>query len=149
MRYRDTGNLHKDFHLSTDRTIRYVLREYGEDFLRELFYRTAREVYKDIYLHLRKGDWQPLKEHLCYYYDREEGKYRLEEYPEGFTFRVDSCPAAAHLKAKGLPVTPDFYRQITLLNEGWSEGTPVAITTEIEGEGVYTISVRRRENAAQ
>jgi hypothetical protein len=152
VRYKDTGNLHKDFHLATDRTIRYVLREYGEEFLRELFYRTAQRVYKDIYENLKAGNWEPLKEHLLYYYEREGGEFSVEDLEsgeEGFRFRVVRCPATEHLKVKGVPVTDDFYKQVILLGEGWSENTPFTISTEIEGEGKYTITLRRSEDAAK
>ena len=44
MRYRDTGNVHKDFQLATEATIRYALESYGPDFLSELFARTAQLI---------------------------------------------------------------------------------------------------------
>jgi hypothetical protein len=152
MRYKDTGNLHKDFHLATDRTIRYVLREYGDDFLKELFYRTAQRVYKDIWENLKAGNWQPLKEHLTYYYEREGGEFSIDDLEsggEGFRFRVTRCPATEHLKARAVPVTENFYKQVTLLGEGWSENTPFTISTEVEEEGKYTIILRRSEDVTQ
>jgi len=149
MRYRDTGNVHKDFHLAMNTSIQYVLRTYGMEFLRELFRRTAQEVYKDIYLSLKRGEWQPLLEHWTYYYDREEGKYTVTKVDGGFIFLVLECPAVRHLKEKQVPLTSDFALQETLINEAWSSGTQFQIRTEILGEGSYRMSVLPRPGRAE
>jgi hypothetical protein len=143
MRYRDAGNLHRDFHLATNTTIQYVLSLYGKEFLRELFRRTAQLVYRDIYEALKRGDVWPLREHWEYYYSREGGVYEVAEVEGGFIFEVLDCPAARHLKERGVPVPEDFYLQDVLLNEAWSEGTSFDIRTEIIGEGSYRMSVLR------
>ncbi len=144
MRYQETGNVHKDFHLAMNTSIQYVLRTYGMDFLRELFRRTAQQVYRDIYTNLQRGDWRPLLEHWRYFYDREEGKYEVTPVDGGFVFLVLDCPAVRHLKERGVPVTRDFLLQDILLNEGWSAGTPFRIETEVLGEGSYRMSVLPR-----
>ena len=143
MRYVDSGNVHKDFHLATNTTIRYVLEHYGEEFLRELFRRTAQQVYRDIYEHLQQGDPRPLREHWEYYYTREGGEYSVTEQEGGFEFEVHDCPAVRHLKERGVEVTDSFYLQDVLLNDGWSQGTPFEIETEILGEGRYRMTVSR------
>lgn len=145
MRYRDTGNVHKDFHLATDTTIRYVLENHGEDFLRELFRRTAQRVYRDIYQQLKQGNARPLREHWEYYYTREGGGYSVTEQENGFQFEVHDCPAVRHLKERGVEVVDSFYLQDVLLNEGWSEGTPFKIETQVLGEGHYRMTVSRAE----
>lgn len=147
MRYRDGGNVHKDFHLATNTTIRYVLDHYGKDFLRELLRRTAQQVYRDIYENLKGGDAGPLREHWQYYYDREGGRYTITELENGFVFEVLECPAVRHLKERDVPVTDDFYLQDLLLNDGWSEGTPFRIETELLAEGSYRMTVTRRSGA--
>ena len=142
-RYRDTGNVHKDFHLATNTTIRYVLARYGHEFLCELFRRTAQVVYREIYEALERGDAAPLREHWEYYYTREGGRYRVTGLEDGFVFDVFDCPAVRHLKERGVPVSEEFYLQDTLLNDAWSEGTPFSIRTEILDEGHYRMSVVR------
>ena len=145
MRYTDTGEVHKDFHLATNATIDFVLSEYGIDFLRELFSRTAKNVYKEIYENLQKGNYQPMLEHLKYYYTREAGVFSVSELEGegGFSFHVTDCPACRHLKEKNTPVTDNFYLQISLLNDAWAEDTPFSIETQILSEGEYTIVVQR------
>jgi hypothetical protein len=144
MRYRDTGNVHKDFHLATNTSIQFVLRTYGMEFLRELFRRTAQEVYRDIYDSLKRGEWKPLLEHWTYYYEREQGKYEVTPADGGFIFLVQECPAVRHLRERSIPVTSDFALQETLMNDGWSAETPFQISTEILGEGSYRFSVLPR-----
>jgi hypothetical protein len=144
MRYTDTGEVHKDFHLATNATIDFVLSEYGIDFLKELFGRTAKNVYKDIYENLQKGDHKPLLEHWKYYYTREQGVFSVSERDGGFTFHVTECPACRHLKEKNTPITDNYYLQISLLNEAWAENTPFTIETHIISEGEYKMRVQKR-----
>jgi hypothetical protein len=144
MRYRDTGEVHRDFHLTTETTVRFVLEKYGMGFLRELFRRTAQDVYADIYEHLKAGDYEPLLEHWEYYYKREGGEFQLREAEDGIVFHVTRCPAISHLRNRGLRISEESYLPTILLNDGWSEGTPFKIETVITGEGSYDCVIRRR-----
>jgi hypothetical protein len=144
MRYRESGEVHKDFHLTTETTVRFVLKKYGMDFLRELFRRTAQNVYKDIYEHLKKGDCDPLLEHWRYFYEREGGEFELRMGEDKIVFHVTRCPAISHLKARGVKVSKESYLPTILLNDGWSEGTPFTIETVITGEGSYDCVIRKR-----
>lgn len=144
MRYRDSGNVHKDFHLATNTTIHYVLERYGREFLRELFRRTAQKVYREIYEALKQGDCAPLRDHWEYYYTREGGRYVISEIDGGFVFEVLDCPAVRHLKERGVAVTDELHLQDIYLNEAWAEETPFRIETEILGDGAYTMTVLPR-----
>ena len=44
MRYKETGEVHMDFHRTTNGTIAYLRKTYGEKFLDEVFRRTAQDV---------------------------------------------------------------------------------------------------------
>jgi len=149
MRYTDTGEVHKDFHLATNETIDFVLSEYGSEFLSELFRRTAQNVYRDIYNHLRDGNPQPLIDHWSYYYSREKGNFTVSEDGGDISFHVTDCPAVRHLREKNVPVTDNFYLQVSLMNEAWSEQTPFDIATEIIGEGNYRMTIRRFSDDSQ
>ena len=146
MRYTDTGNVHKDFHQATDRTVNYVLDTYGDVFLDELFKRTAQRVYRSIWDDLKNGDSSQLLEHWKHYYDREGGSYRVEEADDGAArFYVDDCPAIRHLKEKGVEVTERSYLPTVLLNKYWSEDSAFDIETEILGDGRYVQTIVRKE----
>ncbi len=149
MRYRDTGEVHKDFHLGTNKTINYILSEYGKDFLNELFKRTAGNVYRDIYENLKKGNSKPLLEHWEYYYTREQGVFEIFEVKDGTCFYVKDCPAVRHLKKRNKDITDNFYLQISMMNDAWSGDTPFIIETDIISEGEYKMTIRRRGNDSQ
>jgi hypothetical protein len=145
MRYKDTGELHRDFHLATDTSIRYILRAYGIDVLRRVFRQTAQNVYGDIYRNLKAGNAKPLREHFEYYMSREGGEYTRTETSDGTTYKVSRCPAVEHLVSRGYTWSEQFCLQTRLLNEGWAEGTPFDIATEVVGEGRCVQTIRRKD----
>jgi hypothetical protein len=149
MRYKDTGNVHKDFHLATYRTVSYILDNYDMTFLRELFKRTAQKVYKSIWEDLKKGDYSQLTEHWIHYYTRERGRFIIEDNKESYRFLVKECPAVSHLKKNGVEITDRVYLPTILLNEFWSQDTPFIIGTDILGEGKYEQIIQRRTDASQ
>ncbi|MFP4383129.1 MAG: hypothetical protein ACLFSE_03730 [Spirochaetia bacterium] len=149
MRYTDSGNVHKDFHLAVHRTVSYVLENYGMDFLRELFAGTAHKVYRSIWEDLKCGDPRQLLEHWKHYYAREDGIFDVAGEGDEIIFSVRKCPMIEHLKKNGIPIDETVYLPDILLNEFWSEGTPFSIETEITGEGEYDMIIRREKDASQ
>ena len=144
MRYRESGEVHIDFHRTTNGTIAYLHRNYGREFLDETFRRTARDVYRAIHEDLKKGDVEHLVEHWTYFFDREHGQYSLVRDRDEIRFVVHQCPAIAYLKSRGIPPAPDFCRQTVVVNETLAEDTPFEVTTEIQGEGQCVQTIRRR-----
>ncbi len=145
MRYRETGNVHKDFHLATDRTIKYILAEYGINFLKELFRRTAQRVYRVIYEALKSGNPEPWVEHMSYFFNREGGVFEIQRNNGNIIFKVTECPAVKHLKERGISPSVDFCLQTSLLNEAWAENTPFTIRTVVVGEGMCYQIIKSRE----
>jgi len=146
MRYEETGNFHKDFHLATDAPIRYVLETYGMDFLPELFRRTARKVYRDIHSRLTGGERRALVEHWRYFLEREGARFTITESKEETVLEVNECPAMRHLRERSAPRTTAFCLQTALLNRSWEEGTPFEISTVLTGEGTCRQIIRPRRN---
>lgn len=146
MRYRDTGNLHKDFHLATHRTVDYVLSKYGEAFLRELFARTAQRVYYEIHQSLTDGDLEPLVEHWTYYHNREGSRFEVHRDGGEVRFVVTRCAAVEHLRDHGIEPDERYFLHIRYLNDGFSQGTPFLITTEVHSNGSYTQTISPRDS---
>ena len=144
MRYRETGELHKDFHASMNGTLEYVGSRYGRDALRKLFRTTAHRVYRSIYEKMKAGDLSELVEHWRYFMDREGADYSLEVTEEMVIMKVRQCPAVAHLHKLGLTPSKYFCDQTVLLNEAWCEETPFEAITEITGDGSCVQTIRRR-----
>ena len=148
MRYRETGQVHRDFHRTTNGTIAYLRRHHGDAFLDETFRRTARDVYRSIHDALANGNTGELVEHWTYFFDREGGEYSVERDGDTVTLTVSRCPAVAYLRRKGVEIDPTFCRQTVVVNETLAEGTPFEVATHVQGGGKCVQTVRRRETEA-
>ncbi len=135
MRYRDSGEVHKDFHGTLNTTVDYVVEHYGEDALREIFSKVGKDVYRSIHEKLKNGDASELIEHIRYYFDREGAVYNLEAGPDEIVLEVLECPAVKQVRALGLTLSPYFCRQTIDVNAAMCDGTPWRTSTEILGCG--------------
>ena len=144
MRYRDTGQLHKDFHRTTNGTIAYLRKTYGVEMVDGVLRRMAKDVYRAIRDDLKSGNPDHLVEHWTYYLEREGGDYTVERIGDEIRVHVIRCPAAEYLKHKGIPIDPAFRRQTTVLNEALCEDTPFEVTTEVIDDFEYIETIRPR-----
>lgn len=145
LRYRESGEVHIDFHRSANGTIAHLRDTYGREFLDEIFRRTAENVYRAIRDALRSGgDPEQLVEHWTYFFEREGGQYTLERKDDEIRFVVQRCPAIAYLQSRGIEIDRDFCRQTVVINETLAKGTPFEITTEVLGGGTCVQTIRRR-----
>lgn len=145
MRYRETGNVHLDFHRTTNGTITYLRQRYGIELLDEILRRTAREVYRAIRADLLAGNPEHLLEHWTYFLTREGGEFTVERTATEIRVTVHRCPAAGYLQDRGIPLDPAFRRQTIVLNEALGEGTPFEVTTEVIDELRYIQTIRKRQ----
>lgn len=144
MRYAETGEVHTDFHRTTNGTIAYLRKKYGQDFLDDTFRRTARDVYRSIREDLLRGDAEQLIVHWTYYFDREGGEYTIDREGDDVRMTVSRCPAVAHLQKSGIEIDSAFCRQTIVINEALAEGSPFQIDTEVLGDGRCVQTIRRR-----
>ena len=135
LRYQENNELHKDFHGTTNTTLDYIAGNYGVEALKEILRKTGRDVYRSIHDKLAKGDASELIEHLNWFFYREGGKYQLTVKDDEIIFEVFQCPAIAHLKKLGMPVSPYCCLQTECVNQGMCENTPWSSSLEIIGEG--------------
>ena len=145
MRYRETGELHLDFHRTMNGTITYLRERYGIDMLDEVLRRTARDVYRAIRDDLMAGNPEHLLEHWTYFLTREGGEFTVEGTGTEIRVTVHRCPAAAYLRERGIPLDPAFRRQTTVLNGALGAGTPFEVTTEVIDELCYIQTIRKRQ----
>lgn len=143
MRYRETGQVHMDFHRTTNGTITYLRQKYGQEFVDDVFRRTARDVYRAIRDDLKRGHPEHLLEHWTYFFDREGGEYEVEREGGEIRFMVKRCPAIAYLQDKGVEIDPKFCRGTVVLNEALGEDTPFEVTTDVQGGGKCVQTIRR------
>ena len=149
LRYRESGELHKDFHGSMNAAVEYVGSRYGREGLRAVFKATAQRVYRSIYEGLLRGDWGELVAHWRYFMNREGADYALTVTAEALVLTVKTCPAVSHLHKLGLGPSEFFCDQTALLNEAWCEGTPFEAVTVLTGDGSCVQTIRRKTTEAQ
>ena len=144
MRYRETGNVHLDFHRTTNGTIGYLRQRYRVEMLDNILRRTARDVYRAIRDDLMAGNPEHLLEHWTYYLEREGGEFTVERTPTEISVTVHRCPAATYLAERGIALDAAFRHQTTVLNEALAEGTPFEVTTEVIDDFRYVQTIRKR-----
>ena len=135
LRYQENNELHKDFHGTTNATLDYIAGKYGVEALEKILRDTGKKVYKSIHDKLAAGDASELLEHLNWFFYREGGKYQLTVNDKQIIIEVKECPAIAHLKKLGLPISPYCCLQTRCINEGMCENTPWKTSLEIISEG--------------
>lgn len=143
MRYKETGEVHLDFHGATNTTINYIVEHFGETALTEIFSRVGKNVYKTIHEGLKNNDPSELIEHLNYYLTREKADYTLVENENRFVLLVNECPAVKHINKLGLELSPYFHRQNIDICNAMCDGTPWQCETEIIESGKYRQTFRR------
>ncbi len=148
LRYRETGELHKDFHGGTSLALDFVADRYGEEALTEILHKVGTKVYASIHEKLLRDDPSELIEHLAYFYNREEADFDLKVTDQEITLRVRQCPAIAHIRKLGLPLSKRFCRSTTDVNEALCDGTPWASETQILAEGQCVQRFYRKEKKA-
>ncbi len=144
MRYRETGELHLDFHGATSATIDYLVERYGEAALHEIFFNVGQKVYKSIHEKLQRGDISGLVEHWQYFFEREKGVFKITKTADGVILKVSECPAVRQLLKLGLKPSPHFCKQTSLVNEAMCEHTPFEAKTEITGCGKCRQTIKKR-----
>ena len=134
LRYRSTGEVHKDFHGLACATLHYLIDNYGEEALTEVLTSTAQKVYKTIHEGLKNGSYAELVEFWRYYLEREHGEFTIEENENEVRLTVKSCPALRHLVALGQKPDKLLCRGTKIFNDALAAGSSYEITTECTGE---------------
>ena len=144
LRYQEDNELHRDFHGTTDTTLKYIAEHFGVEALKGILRRTGRDVYKSIREKLARDDASELIEHLNWFFYRERGKYRLTVNGDEIVFEVLECPAIRHLHKLGLTPSPYVCLQTDEINAGMCEDTPWESAVEVLGDGHCIQTFRRK-----
>ena len=75
LRYSDSGNVHMDFHVATNTTIDFIIKNFGQEAMDQIFSRVGKDVYVDIRRHLMEGNAGELLKHWRHFFDRENADY--------------------------------------------------------------------------
>ena len=145
LRYRETGNLHKDFHAGTSLALDFLYEKHGEKAIAEVLHNTGTKVYASIHYKLKNDDPSELIEHFAYFYNREEADFDLHVTENEINLTVRQCPAIAHIRKLGLTPSKHFCQTTLLINQALCEDSPWASETSIVGDGQCVQRFFRKE----
>ena len=134
LRYRSTGELHKDFHRLTCNTLHYLRDNFGDEAVKEVLTDTAKGVYRTMYEKLCAGDASELIEFWSYYLQREQGEFSIEELDDEIRLTVHNCPMLRHLVKNGGIPDEIVCKATAIFNEALCENSPFVSTVEKTGE---------------
>ena len=133
IRYKSTGEVHKDFHGLTCETLHYLLDNYGQEAVEDILKNTAQKVYKTIHEALQQGDYSELAEYWEYYLTRENGDFTLEKKVDELRLIVNDCPALRHLVKLEQQPDPILCEATRIFNEALTEGSPFQASLKSTG----------------
>ena len=133
LRYKSTGEVHKDFHGLTCATLHYLADNYGQEAMEEILKNTAQKVYKTICDELKTGKCCELVEFWRYYFSRENGQFEISETENEVKLVVKDCPALRHLVELEQMPDPILCDATEMFNNALTENTPFEIITERTG----------------
>ena len=134
MRYKSTGEVHKDFHGLACATLHYLLENYGASAVNEVVRNTACNVYRTMRESIGRGDFAELEEFWAYYLGREVGSFSIERLADGIRLEVSDCPALRHLVFMGKAPDPIMCDATRVFNEALADGSPYDAKLERTGE---------------
>ena len=146
LRYRSTGEVHKDFHGLTCATLHYLIDNYGKDALCEVLRNTAQKVYKSIHEGLKNDVPDELLEFWSYYLEREKGDFSIEKTENIIRLTVKDCPAMRHLVKMEQQPDPLMCEATGIFNAALAEGSSFELTTERTGEFSCVQTLKKRES---
>lgn len=144
LRYRSTGELHKDFHRLTCNTLHYLLENFGEDAIKEVICHTAQDVYRQMHEKLCAGDASELLEFWEYYMTRENASFDIEQFTGGIRMVVRDCPMLRHLVKTGAGADTIVCHATTIFNTALCENSPFISSLEKTGEFSCIQTVKRK-----
>jgi hypothetical protein len=125
----DNLYFHKDFHGALNQALIYVEEHFGEEAVREYLEQFAKAFYAPLTRALTEKGLGALKAYLEHIYTLEGADVRIELAPDDgapdvLTLFVEACPAVAHIKKMGLPLSRHFVETTRTVNETICAGTP-------------------------
>lgn len=119
----DNVYLHKDFHGALNQALVYLEQNFGGEAVGEYLRQFARNFYSPLTREIKKRGLDALKDHLERIYTLEGAKFRMKCSPDELVLTVDACPAVAHIRKMGLPVSHHFAETTRAVNAAICKGT--------------------------
>jgi hypothetical protein len=143
----DNAYLHKDFHGALSSGLSYLERVYGADAVRDYLRQFASTYYAPLTKEINERGLIALKEHYERIYQMEGGVVEFDLSADQLVMKVEACPALAHIRQEGYPVSPLFYETTKSVDEAICAETPFAVDLESYDQqtGRSTVRFYRRQ----
>lgn len=120
----DNKYLHKDFHLSMNLLMDYILKNFGEDKLIKYLQQYTSEYLKPLHEQMKTGDIDALAAYFKEIYEKEEWTIDIEQKDNELTVSQKSCPGIRHIKSKGSSPIPFYMETYNTVYKTLCENTP-------------------------
>ena len=120
----DNVYLHKDFHGALNQALHYLHIKFGEKAVRDYLKQFAINFHAPLRQALAEKGLAALEDYFKCIYGLEGAECRMELSPDELTVIVPCCPAVAHIRKMGLPLSPIFCETTKTVYDAIVDGTP-------------------------
>jgi hypothetical protein len=116
--------LHRDFHISMNMLMRYILSRYGSEGLDEYLTRFARRYHAPLNEKIKREGLAPLAEYIRDVYEKEEGHVDIKEDDGILEVEQKACPGISHIRKAGHEPVEGYFKTYRIIYGTICEDTP-------------------------
>lgn len=120
----DNKYLHRDFHISMNMLMNYIVAEFGATALTEYLKQFAGEFHSLNTEGLKKGDLECLLKYFKGVYEKEEWPADIQLCDDVLKISQDACPGITYLRNNGYEPVEQYIETYTTIYETMCENTP-------------------------
>ncbi|MBN2852945.1 MAG: hypothetical protein JXQ23_09455 [Clostridia bacterium] len=93
----DNEYFHRDFHLSMNMLLDYILMRFGLESVKEYLTEYTKAYHQPLIQELKKGNLEALKEYIEEIYEKEKWPVNIEYSNDNLTFSIEACPGMSYI----------------------------------------------------
>ena len=120
----DNKYLHRDFHISLNMLLEYIIDRFGEKGVIQYLSQYARAYHKPLHEQLMTGNLTALSDYLTQIYQKEDWPVQIRSGVDFIELQQDACPGIFHIKASGKQPSRCYMETYRTVYETLCEDTP-------------------------
>lgn len=116
--------LHRDFHISMNMLMGYILNLYGSEGLDEYLTRFAKSYHGPLNEKIKLCGLAPLTEYIRDIYEKEEWAVDIKEGQGMLEVEQRACPGISHIRKAGYEPVEGYFKTYEIIYGAICEGTP-------------------------
>ena len=144
----DNKYLHKDFHISMNMLMAYIVGEFGESALTEYLVRFAVAYHAPLKKSLLEDGLPAVEKYISGIYEKEEWPVEIVYENDSLVIKQAGCPGISHIRKKGQKPVDGYIETYTTVYETVCKGTPyeyVMVEYDKENGACRQVFKRRSE----